>query len=522
MGNIRILIVDDDKLLVNKMEETVDWEAIGISMVYTANNILQAKKLLEEFPIQILLCDIDMPQGNGLELLEWVRLQNLDIECVFLSSYANFAYAQKALSLSSKEYLLKPISNRELERSLKSIVSLLHEKNKNVPAMQDDTLEQFWENFIFCGAENNNILKTGTEGVIYGEEETFSPCMIKMFDLSSKESFKKELSHFNYVIHHIATDFLYDLGCNPEVSIHMGDFERLFVFRSRPHDLALKEVVFQIKAHLDTVLPHPCCVYLGKPRRLAEFAEAQERMEHMVKYAVLDETGIVLEEKWDFGPWEYKMPPWEAWLKEIQEGDNLEQTSLEIQRFIRQQIRGKQWNVSNQTRFVRELNQMLYHYLKSQRIRFEKLFDNDEYEDYAAKAGISQEGMQRFITYLFEKLIGNQQSDTRKEHVVQQLKAYIEEHLKEDLSRKLLSEQVYLSEVYISKLFASETGMSIPGYIAARRIERAKEYLVHSALSVSKIAIEVGYSNFSYFSKTFRELVGCTPNEYRNQQSGVR
>lgn len=62
---ISILIVDDDKLLVEKLEETVNWSGIGIDMVFTANNIRQAQKLLEEYPIEMLLCDIDMPQGTG-------------------------------------------------------------------------------------------------------------------------------------------------------------------------------------------------------------------------------------------------------------------------------------------------------------------------------------------------------------------------------------------------------------------------------------------------------------------------
>lgn len=127
---ISILIVDDDKLLVEKLEETVNWSGIGIDMVFTANNIRQAQKLLEEYPIEMLLCDIDMPQGNGLELLEWIRYKKLDIECTFLSSYANFAYAQMALKLSSREYLLKPISNADLETALRRIVGIVQEKHQ--------------------------------------------------------------------------------------------------------------------------------------------------------------------------------------------------------------------------------------------------------------------------------------------------------------------------------------------------------------------------------------------------------
>lgn len=73
-----------------------------------------------------------------------------------------------------------------------------------------------------------------------------------------------------------------------------------------------------------------------------------------------------------------------------------------------------------------------------------------------------------------------------------------------------------MSEGYISRIFLKETGVSLPNYIAERRMEKAKEYLEYSGLPVSRIATEVGYNNFSYFSKTFRDLVGCTPNEYRN------
>jgi len=147
---ISILIVDDDKLLVEKLEETVNWSGIGIDMVFTANNIRQAQKLLEEYPIEMLLCDIDMPQGNGLELLEWIRYKKLDIECTFLSSYANFAYAHTALKLSSREYLLKPISNADLETALRRIVGIVQEKHQKQKKQEKkgENEKQFWEDLL--------------------------------------------------------------------------------------------------------------------------------------------------------------------------------------------------------------------------------------------------------------------------------------------------------------------------------------------------------------------------------------
>ena len=144
---ISILMVDDDRILVEKLEKMVDWKRIGISMVFTANNIRQAQKILEEFPIQILLCDIDMPQGSGLELLEWLRNQEIQTECIFLSSYANFAYAQKALQLASREYLLKPISNYELEQALEKVV-LEITKNSRGGEKSFQQKEQMWQQIL--------------------------------------------------------------------------------------------------------------------------------------------------------------------------------------------------------------------------------------------------------------------------------------------------------------------------------------------------------------------------------------
>ncbi len=71
--SICILIVDDDRLVVEKLAKGIGWERIGIESVLTANNVRQAMKILEEAPVDILLSDIEMPQGSGLELLEWVR-----------------------------------------------------------------------------------------------------------------------------------------------------------------------------------------------------------------------------------------------------------------------------------------------------------------------------------------------------------------------------------------------------------------------------------------------------------------
>jgi two-component system response regulator YesN len=176
-------------------------------------------------------------------------------------------------------------------------------------------------------------------------------------------------------------------------------------------------------------------------------------------------------------------------------------------------------HMQNLKRFVHELTRMLYKYLNDQNLEFDQIFDMDAFEDYRKAAYCSMGGLDIFTHYIFETLDGNRQNDSRQENILTQLEDYIDQHLGENLSRSVLAKHVYLSEDYISKVFVRLTGMSIPSYIAGRRIDKAKEYIQSTSLPISKIALEVGYSNFSYFSKTFRDLVGCTPNEYRNRNN---
>ena len=80
---MNLLIVDDERYIIDDMMASVDWKSLDIHTVSTAMNVRQAKKVLEEENIQIMLCDIEMPQASGLDLLAWMRERNIDCETVF-------------------------------------------------------------------------------------------------------------------------------------------------------------------------------------------------------------------------------------------------------------------------------------------------------------------------------------------------------------------------------------------------------------------------------------------------------
>ena len=74
---MNILLVDDDRFIIKALQETIHWEALGIEQVYTASSLSQAQAIIQSHPIALMISEIEMPQGSGLDLLAWVRQKNM-------------------------------------------------------------------------------------------------------------------------------------------------------------------------------------------------------------------------------------------------------------------------------------------------------------------------------------------------------------------------------------------------------------------------------------------------------------
>ncbi|WP_026670587.1 response regulator transcription factor [Butyrivibrio sp. AE3006] len=116
---MNILLVDDDRFVIAALEKNMDWESLGITNVFTAYDIKRAQEILANNTVDLLLSDIDMPQGSGLDLLGILREQGNSIPAIFLTNYADFSYAKRALELRSFHYFLKPIDYDEMAKIIK-------------------------------------------------------------------------------------------------------------------------------------------------------------------------------------------------------------------------------------------------------------------------------------------------------------------------------------------------------------------------------------------------------------------
>ena len=102
---------------------------------------------------------------------------------------------------------------------------------------------------------------------------------------------------------------------------------------------------------------------------------------------------------------------------------------------------------------------------------------------------------------------------------VAKAKSYIYEHYSEEIGVETLAELVYLSPGYFSYIFKKETGENVSRFIRCYRMEKAKELLAGTSKKIVQICKETGFSNVSYFCKSFREYCGCSPEQYRKGET---
>ena len=107
----------------------------------------------------------------------------------------------------------------------------------------------------------------------------------------------------------------------------------------------------------------------------------------------------------------------------------------------------------------------------------------------------------------------------KSEDCIRKLKnviGYIEQNYTAGITLDMMSKIAYMSPNYFCHYFRKETGKSPLAFINEYRIQKAAQMLSETDLQISQIAQSVGFDNFSYFIRKFREYKSITPKEYRN------
>ncbi len=143
MEGYSILLVDDEEFALQGIQQGVEWERIGITRVYKTHEKKTAIRMLESYPIDIVLTDIEMPEGSGIELIRWLKEHQPQCVSIFYTCHADFSYAQEAVKLGALDYLLKPVPYDELENILRKAVKISaeHRKGKKLAEIFEEKAE---------------------------------------------------------------------------------------------------------------------------------------------------------------------------------------------------------------------------------------------------------------------------------------------------------------------------------------------------------------------------------------------
>jgi two-component system, NtrC family, response regulator PilR len=119
-----VLVIDDEADIRDLMELTL--VKMGLS-VQTAAGVAEAKKALRNHAFSLVLTDMRMPDGSGLEIVDYITAQNLDIPIAVITAYGNAEQAVEALKNGAFDYLQKPITLAQLRTLVKSVLTINNE-----------------------------------------------------------------------------------------------------------------------------------------------------------------------------------------------------------------------------------------------------------------------------------------------------------------------------------------------------------------------------------------------------------
>lgn len=526
---MNVLLVDDDDYIIQALRRKLPWEELGIHQVYAVNNIRQAKELLEGISIQIMICDIEMPQGNGLELLSWIREKGYKLQAIFLTSYAQFDYVRKAIELKSLNYYLKPIDYEKLTLGIREAVAkekelmeaeICRQESEYWKQNRDEIQRRFFHTFFLeRQMEDEELLSIGRKaGFSYEADTGFLPFYLEFYD--DKGVLEKwDPMRLVLTLEKIAAAAARKLEIRKAWAIHLRQTIFVILLELEEKDvpfLTVQTCAESMGKELRGKFDMNLFLEIGCVSTLLGLANALEDLERVRGDYVLREYEIVSVMEYENLNVTYHLPAittWEALLCNCKTEEFLEKVS----EYLEDLVEKKQLNREVLKWFRLDMMQLIYNCLKCTEVQAHKIFTNGTFELLYQKSLDSVQDMMNYVRYLAVNTM-EYTNLAKAPSVVEKVKEYIDGNFGQEIARNDIAEQVYLNPDYLSRLFKKETGMSIGAYLLKKRIDTAKELLEQTSMPVNVISMYVGYNNYPYFTRVFHENTSYSPNEYRKKK----
>ncbi len=529
MSKMNVLIVDDQINVVSGVLFGVHWDRVGVGQVYKAYNAYEARQVLKEKQVDIMLCDIEMPVENGLSLLAWCREQKMDLETIFLTAHADFLYAKEAVALGSFDYILQPARYEEIEDAVRRASEKIRLKRQ----MREDS-------------DYGQLLKN-KKGVILGSmmADLFSrdPQMVeaasdalKRIGVSLDSDIRVcllDVVRWGKGLERWDPNLLYDTISNVleelfypyawKTLLYQRDRGIYYVLLCTDSGAELNEESLhnQLERFETTFLKFFDCafaVYYGVPetgRKIYELADALEKMD---QDNVGRREGVYPVHKQEQSTAQTEEHYCENWVQ-LLENELYDTVVKDTVDTLQRLSAANRLNSKNLMRFYQKIMGVIYLILQKLNLDMEDLFPDEETMQRAMEAYSYTEDTLWLVKYVTARLHELRNTEAGKETQIDEIYQYIRSHMDEDIKRDDIADAVHLNANYISAMFKNKTGLSLKEYIISEKMSLARKMVRETGLPISVIAMKVGYTNFSHFSQSYKKINGVSPTEDREEMT---
>jgi two-component system response regulator YesN len=527
---LKILIVDDEKLLRRGFIHITNWPELGFFIAGEASNGVEALEIIEKTHPDIVITDIRMPLMDGVQLIKEIKSKYERIQIVVLSSYSDFKYVKFAMRYGAIDFILK--QEMELDDILNTLQSAKNKiENSKLYAVESaERIENASREMFF-----DNVTSTNTMDLTMTEfcqlKDTFgletNNLVITMFSLESGNSSDSDRdARFKYYMELLKRELK---GIRPEllsknlftfnkqqiVSIYncrgneweilKEKFERLIGAFNTNYNLKLWVIHSDLfngyagisKVFADTLKLADCTFYFEKGCVIETATSTVGSEFPEVNFDIV--SSFV--EKYEFNELL-------EWMLHSINGMNTENKRVEpylLKKYILEIvcfIKFKFTEVSTGIQ-TRELEKIGLE-------RLQRLDSSTKYSELIVELKSLILEIQRIAVYMIKEDYSP---------VIGAVLTYINNNYGSDISLASLSVQFNMSKSYLCKLFKNKTGENVNDYIQKIRIGKAKKLLAQGDLIVNEIASRVGYENTSYFIKIFKQNTGMTPYDYKKSRN---
>ena len=528
---MRILLVDDDPIILEDIRSSIHWEKLGIHCVFTAFDTAQARDILSKEPVDIIVCDIELPQESGLDLLRWYRQQPWDGQFLLLTSYAKFEYATQALQLRAEAYLTKPFNVETMEIALQKAVQ---NRREALAQAQANALGQWivgnirethlsvWHQLLSGSTATSyqhliqRLRKTPLE---IDMDASYRLVLSKVTNLEEDlETYGNEL--LTFMLQNIQSETFSGAPENQNVLSYNypGCYLLVAVCPDGP-DGDFRRKCTSLQHHFSKLLTATVTFCIMNPCKIADFHQVFQQGTHLLNQCV----AFYGETFFEYQSEDYlqdrapilKMQQ----LAEYLEAGNKREFMTYLKKVLDARVQSAVLDARMLKSIHREIQQAMYSHMSKQGIQISLLINDSLSESLAAKSDRSALDLLRSTDYFLDKLFAYEQDLARSRSLIDNINSYIHSHYAENIGRNEIGAAFYLVPEYLSKLYKKSTGVNLKDYINDYRMEQAKKLLQSSKKTVGEIAADVGFDNLSYFSTLFKKNTGMTPLEYRRQHS---